>query len=137
MYKITSEQLKWAFESPACRHVYVAGDSYCAVGKFCSALLGQDVFKANLEVRGMDMALKGPPLELLKAMRDKGLKWINYSDINDSDEGSLEDNHRKALRALFQDCLAAGILELEDDVAKDLYAEISMREANPCRSIGV
>lgn len=121
MYKITSEQLKWAFESPACRHVYVAGDSYCAVGKFCSALLGQDVFKANLEVRGMDMALKGPPLELLKTMRDKGLKWINYSDINDSDEGSLEDNHRKALRALFQDCIAVGILELEDDVAKEFY----------------
>lgn len=136
MYKITSEQLKWAFESPACRHVYVAGDSYCAVGKFCSALLGQDVFKANLEVRGMDMSLKGPPLELLEVMNAKGLKWHHYAEINDS-EGNLEINHRKALRALFQDCIAAGILELEDDVAKDLYAEISMREANPCRSIGV
>lgn len=137
MYKITSEQLKWAFESPACRHVYVAGDSYCAVGKFCSTLLGQDVFKANLEVNSWSMTLKGPPLELLQAMSAKGLKWHHYVEINDSDEGSLEDNHRKALRALFQDCLAAGILELEDDVAKDLYAEISMREANPCRSIGV
>lgn len=121
MYKITSEQLKWAFESPACRRVYMAGDSYCAVGKFCSAILGQDVFRSNLEIGGWSMTLKGPPLKVLQEMKEKGLSWHTYADINDSDEGSLEDNHRKALRALFQDCLQAGILELEDDVAKEFY----------------
>lgn len=122
MYKITSEQLKWAFESPACRHVYVAGDSYCAVGKFCAMVLGQNTFRSNIEFIGEFVRASGPAEQLLLSIETSmGKKWTKYTDMNDSYDGSLQDNHRKALRALLQDALAAGFIELEDDVAKEFY----------------
>jgi len=121
VYKITSEQLKWAFESPACRHRYIAGDSYCAVGKFCAMVLGEDVFRQNIGFVGEFTRASGPAEQLLISMKSIGKNWTEYADINDSHDGSLQDNHRKALRALLQDALAAGFIELEDEVAKEFY----------------
>lgn len=123
MYKITSEQLKWAFESPACRFMMTTGDSFCAVGKVATMCLGEDVVRQNITRFADGITQHGKPVtDFLSAIKDfTGKSWARYADLNDKEEGSLQDNHRKALRALLQDTLAAGFIELEDDVAKEFY----------------
>lgn len=123
MYKITSEQLKWAFESPACRFMMTTGDSYCAVGKVATLCLGEDVVRQNITSFADGITQHGKPVtDFLSAIKHfTGKSWASYANINDTEEGSLQDNHRKALRALLQDALAAGFIELEDEVAKEFF----------------
>lgn len=131
MYKITSEQLKEMFESPACRNTYVAGSGRCGLGKFIDACLGGGAASSIGHYAGLAGILKMPTSinDFFLEFRAMPRTIQQYAEINDSPVGSLQDNHRKALRLILQDALAVGFIELEDEVAKEFYSNKCMSEA--------
>ena len=121
-YKISSNQLKEMFESPACRTVMSAGSGRCAVGKYLDACLGEgSAHRASqLNSEGFLTVPKDVAEFLLDFKGAVGKSWIHFAGINDAENGlSLEDNHRQALRLIIQESLDKGFIVLEDEVAQE------------------
>lgn len=122
MITIKASQLETLMNTPPCRTLFSAGSGRCSVGKFLDLCLGEGTSARASHVNDGFIVIPSDVNNFLSSLSlALGKSWTRYADINDSYDGSLQDNHRKALRALFQDALAAGFIELEDDVAKEFY----------------
>jgi len=130
-YKISSEQLKWLFESPACRGSWQMGDAYCAMSKIAKVCLGD--LSSPLDSVDVDGSIiKFKVVEFLhhyhiavwgnneSCIADNPNHPVN---INDSKEGFFLDNHRRAIKVALQEGMRVGLFELEDELAHEFLAQ--------------
>jgi hypothetical protein len=98
-----------------CRQVYQAGDAYCAMGKIFLAL----GFPIPVLTDSMHVTSKETNDFIVAVGREvNNMAWAKeVSDMNDSLEGNLRDNHERAFRLGVDYVLRSKLVQLKQDKA--------------------
>src|SRR5271166_834847 len=96
---------------PACRGQYTTGTSYCALGKL---FVGLGLPVPTVTEEGIIIGSSQSSdfiVAVGKAIND--LDWISkVTNINDSKDGNLRDNHERAFRLAYNTVMESGLVTL-------------------------